>query len=105
MTCHPIEGIKKEPKTKNPAVLRMLVMLGFVFFAAIAVVSPASAEDINWSNISAMANGIAGVMPAIGNIIQSIISPILMLVFVGFFVGLFDSLLGGIESAFRFGRR
>lgn len=103
MTCFPVEEKKKERGPTNLAVLRMLFVLGSIFFISVTVLNPAGAE-VNWTNITIMANGIAGVIPAISNIITAIIEPILLLVFVGFFVGLFDGLLSGIQNAFRFGR-
>ncbi len=102
MTCYPVEESKAAHKAKSSAVTRMLVLLGAILFVSMNVVAPAGATV--WDNITTMANGIATVMPAVGNIISAIIEPILLLVFVGFFVGLFDSLLGGIQHAFNFGR-
>jgi len=105
MTCFPIED-KAKKEAHNPAVSRMLFLIGAVFFISLAVVGSANATNaINWSEITSMVDGVAGLMPSISGLVIAIVPTLLLLIVVGFLTGIFDGIIGGITAAFgRLGR-
>lgn len=105
MTCFPIED-KEKKKVSHPAVSRMLFLIGAVFFVSMAVIGSANATNtVNWSEITAMVDGVAGLMPSISGLVIAIVPTLLLLIVVGFLTGIFDGIIGGITAAFgRLGR-
>lgn len=101
MSCFPIKESKAKREAKNPAMARMMFLIGAVFFVSMVLIGNASAEAINWTNITDMINGVAGIMPSIGNLVVAIVPTILLLIVVGFIVGIFDGIIGGLTNAFR----
>jgi len=100
MSCFPIED-KKKKEVKNATMLNMAFAIGLVLFSSMVLVgSVSAATDINWSQINAMVDGVAGIMPSISNLVVAIVPTILLLIVVGFLTGVFDGIIGGITGAF-----
>ncbi len=57
---------------------------------------------VNWTEISDLISGAAGIMPSIGNLVVAIVPVILVLIVVGFVTGIFEGIVDGIRNAFRF---
>ena len=92
----------KEQKDKKTVQQRIMAAFLAIAFVMMLSVGPVAAVD--WTNITALIDGITGILPAITNLISAIVEPIIVLSVVGFLVGMLNGLLGGLESALRFGR-
>jgi hypothetical protein len=84
-------------KLQNGARKLKIAALGMVPTALIA-----STGEINFTEMTAMIEGIAGIMPAIQTLVMSVVPVILTLVLIGFVVGILTAIVLYVKGAIKF---
>jgi hypothetical protein len=100
----PVETGGTDKRQKQKWMSRAMFTVGSCLLMAMVLIGPASAADgsMNWTILSDMLSGLAGIMPAFGDLIFAIIPILLIVIVVGFAIGLLDAVLDGITGAFSF---
>ena len=95
---------KAKEKVRKFAAPVFVVLVFSAMVMGTAAAANESSTTINWTSIQNMLEGVAGLMPSVGNLVVAIVPVLLTLIIVGFITGLLDSIVGAIKDAFRFFR-
>jgi len=105
---YPVE-VKEDQKTrsiliqiKNHPVARKATLIGAGALGMASTVAPVAAEDINWSSIGSMFDGVATLMPSVSTLIMAVVPIIILLVVVGFLTGLLDGIVKAVTDSISF---
>ncbi len=108
---YPVE-VKEDQKTrsilikiKNSPAVRRGALIGAGIMAWASTVTPVAADAMNWTMITEMFDGVAGLMPSVSNLIIAVVPVIIVLVVVGFLTGLLDGIVDSIKSAMTMMKR
>lgn len=97
----PFAGLKRTLQRKKTA-----LMLGFAGGASL--VSTVAAETgetgVNWTEISDLIAGAAGIMPSVGVLIAAVAGILITLMIIGFVTGIFGAIIDTLRDITRFFR-
>jgi hypothetical protein len=91
-----------EQTTSGATTKRMKSKIIALIGMALLMINPASAADINWTEITAVIDGFVGIVPSFGSMVSAIMPIILMISIYVFIMKFWDKILGAIDSAFSF---
>ena len=90
--------MKENLSLKEKVMAARGVRLGLLFgMSALMLVSAASAETINWTNITTLLDGIVTIFPSILNMVIAIFPIVVTLSIIGFVIAFLDKILGMIK--------
>ncbi|AKB74320.1 hypothetical protein MSLAZ_1059 [Methanosarcina lacustris Z-7289] len=89
----------RELEQKKPGALskgRIATLIG----GALLMIGPASATDVNWSEITSVIDGFVGIVPSFAAMISAVMPIILVIALYTFIIKFWDKILGAIDNAF-----
>lgn len=93
----------KEEKKQSGALAKITKgkVIGLMFMF-LMLISPASATEVNWSEITAVIDGFVGIVPSFASMISAVMPVLLVIAMYTFIMRFWDKILDGIDSAFHF---
>ena len=86
---------KETAQTKS----RAMYWIGLCMVVSMAMlVSPVSAESINWTELISLLDGVVTIFPSIANMVAGIVPTLFYLIVVAFIMRFFNSIIGMIEG-------
>jgi uncharacterized membrane protein len=103
----PVNAGGTDKKQKQMWISRAMVVVGACLLMSVALIGSASASEsaINWTEMTNLLGGLAGIMPAFAALIMAVVPIILVVVVIGFAIGLLDGILEGVTNALSFMKR
>jgi hypothetical protein len=90
---------KKDVEEKKPRAFskgKLATLIG----GALLMMNPASAAEVNWSEITAVIDGFVGIVPSFAAMISAVMPILLVIALYTFIIKFWDKILHAIDSAF-----
>ena len=94
-------GLKRSLQRKKTA---LVIGLGGAASLVTSVAAETGETGVNWTEISELISGAAGIMPSVGVLIAAVAGILITLMIIGFVTGIFGAIIDTLRDITRFFR-